>query len=249
MDREALRSKAASRRNVLDADSSTAQKVSWDCSYCSKAFLSEKVFMKHRCREKERIDELKSPVGQAAYLYYAEWMRASGRSVPDIERFSHSTFYTTFIKFAQHVQRVHIPNVKVFIKLMVDNGNVSPGLWCRDNVYAMYLNWYDKGHNPETQFLESLDYAKALAAEHQCPVYKVFEAVGWEKLDDLIRRRRLSTWFLLSSKVFRQYIMKLQPEEKEVLDRAMNSGAMIAHIQQHADLFKLFNAATQSEGL
>lgn len=248
MDREALRNQAALRRNAVET-TEVKQKVKWDCTYCTRSFAGERAFMNHKCKERERIEELRSPIGQAAYLYYSQWLSAKKRSVPDIETFAHSQFYTTFIKFATHVSRVHVPNVKLFIKLMVDNGDVSPGLWCRDNVYAMYLEWYDKAYEPEIQFVDSLDFLKSLALDYECEIGAIFGAVGWQKLEELIRRRKLSPWFLLSSKVFRAYVNSLAPLEKDAIERSMNAGAMIARIQQRTDLFKMFNAAATAEGL
>lgn len=210
--------------------------------------MNETPFMNHRCKERERIEELKGAIGQAAYAHYSEWMRTSKKSVPPIETFATSKLYSTFVKFAEHAAKTNIPNVKQFIKLMVSHGNVSPALWCRDNVYAMYLEWYDEAYPPEVQVLESLEFLKELAKDYDATPATVFSEVPVDTMVTHIKRRKISPWFLASSKVFRDHTRTCPPEEKDKLERAMNMGAMIARIQKDAGLFAFFNRVTLSEG-
>ena len=205
--------------------------------------------MSHKCRERERIDELRGAVGQAAYAHYSDWMKASKRSVPPIDTFAESSLYSTFMKFAEHAAKTNIPNTKQFIKLMVQHNNVSPTLWCRDNVYAMYLEWYDQAFPPEVQVLESLEFVKTLVEDYECATEAVFKTVPVDTLVLHIKRRKISPWFLAASKVFRQHLLTCEQLDKEKLERAMNMGAMIARIQKDAGLFAFFNRVTLSEGL
>ena len=205
--------------------------------------------MNHRCPAREKIDELRGSVGQAAYAHYSDWMIAKKRSVPPIETFAESKMYNAFVKFAEHAVRTNIPNVKQFIKLMVEHNDVSPMLWCRDNVYAMYLEWYDQAFPPEVQVLESLEFIKGLIEDYECTPEWIFKMIPVDTLALHIRRRKISPWFLASSKVFRTHLLTCEQEDKEKLERAMNMGAMIARIQKDAGLFQFFNRVTQSEGL
>lgn len=240
MDREALRSQAASRRNSADAEPAPTRKVKWNCEFCSHDFASERTFMKHRCRERERIDELRGPIGQAAYAYYSDWMKLNRRSVPPMETFASSILYNAFIKFASHVKRVNMPNPDGFVKAMVENGNVQPVLWCRDNVYAMYLQGYDKVVSPTQQFLNSVDVVMEYAKEYDCEPKAVFEQVGIAKILDLVQKRKLSPWFLVSSGAFRSY-MKSRPEmEASRLESGVQVGAMVMRIQQSPENVALF---------
>lgn len=205
--------------------------------------------MDHRCPPREKIDELRGSVGQAAYAHYVEWMKAKKRSVPPIETFAESKYYSTFVKFAEHAVKTNIPNVKQFVKLMVEHNDVSPALWCRDNVYAMYLQWYDQAYPPEVQVLESLEFTRELVKDYETTPAEVFKTVPVDTLVLHIKRRKLSPWFLAASKVFRTHLLHCGPEDKEKLERAMNMGAMIARIQKDQGLFQFFNRVTLSEGL
>lgn len=243
MNREALRQQAQGRRNEVN-DNTVVGK--WECHHCKHTFVSEKVFMNHRCREQKRNEELKSIVGQAAYAYYSEWMRQKKRSVPPIETFAESMFYTTFIKFAEHAIKTNIPNVPQFIKIMVEHNDVSPSLWCRDSVYSMYLTWYDTIFPPENQFLDSMTFIEELIADYDCQANpgKIFNEVDIDKLVKFIKKRKLSPWFLLSSKSFRDFLASAPPTDKTTLEASLNIGAMISQIQKKPDLFKMFNQAT-----
>jgi len=204
--------------------------------------------MNHKCKERERIDELRSSIGQAAYAHYSEWMKTKKRSVPPIETFAESQYYSTFVKFAEHALKTNIPNTKQFIKLMVEHNDVSPGLWCRDNVYAMYLEWYDQGFPPEVQVLESLEFMKVLCEDYESLPGLVFTVVPADTMVLHIKRRKVSPWFLASSKVFRQHLLTCASDEKDKLERAMNMGGMIARIQKDSGLFEFFNRVTIAEG-
>ena len=73
-----------------------------------------------------KMKELKSNVGQTAYLYYSMWMKAYNRKVPDIETFATSKFYRSFVNFAEFAKKMGIANVEKFIKLMKEKENFTP---------------------------------------------------------------------------------------------------------------------------
>ena len=253
MDREALRNQSASRRNHADTqEAPTPRKVKWTCEFCEHDFASERVFMKHQCKERLRIEELRSPAGQTAYATYSEWMKLNKRSVPPMETFASSSYYNAFIKFGNHVRRVNMPNVSGFIRAMVENGNVPPSLWCRDNVYAMYPQGYDKVVSPTKQFIDSIDFVLEYAKDCDIEPSQAFNSMGVTKILDLVQRRKLSPWFLVSSTVFRTYMASREQMEADRLEGGVQVGAMIMRIQQapkNIELFTEFSKATKELGL
>lgn len=246
MDRQTLRDQAASRRNPVEE---TGRKVTWKCGFCGHDFASERTFMNHFCREKQRHEELRSPIGQAAYAHYSHWMKCQRHSVPGIETFGQSKFYSAFLKFAEFAAKVRLPNVNRFIELMVENGKVPPVLWCRDAVYSVYLKAYDAAVSPITQFTEGLQLLEELALELKVPLKDIFPAIGVDSLEDLIARRKLTFWLLMASGQFRAYLLALPQDDKERLQNALNSGAVLERLNQEADLFRQFVAATKEVGL
>ena len=195
--------------------------------------------MNHFCAERERLDELRGPIGQAAYSYYSEWMRLMKRSVPSIETFSTSKMYSSFVKFVHWAQKVKLPNPVGYIRMMVDTGT-RPPLWCRDNAYALYLSNYDAAVPPTTQFLQTIDVVTALAKEHNCTPQEVFAAIGVNEVLNLVQQRKLSPWFCVSSHAFRDFMMTRSADDALALEDAIQVGAMIMRIQQNPASVTLF---------
>lgn len=250
MDREALRKQAAQRRNPSDKDS--GPDVVWNCKYCNHPFATETGFMKHKCKGKAKIDKLRSSIGQSAYAYYTEWMKQNKRSVPPIESFAESSLYSTFIKFAEWVLKVRLPNPNSFIRAMVENGKVQPSLWCRDNVYAIYLQGYDNVVSPTIQFLNSYEVLNDLAFELHVEISGIFEKLGVPTILSLIEKRKLSPWFLIASTVFRNFLTTRSQEDKDYLEDALQIGAMlnrISHNEQLKVFLTEFSKATKELGL
>jgi hypothetical protein len=245
LDREALRKTAASRR----AESAEViRQRGWHCEHCLRDWQTELGFMNHRCQERERIEELKTPRGQAAYAYYCEWMRQHKRSVPAIETFMTSKQYNYFMKFSDWSDKTAIPNPNQFIKLMVETGT-QPVLWCRDNTYAMYLQWYDNVYPPVEQFLQTLDRLVVMATDYGCPINEIYTTIGAAELAKLVRRRKLSPWLLATSSRFLKFVTALPAHERDMLNDAINFGTFAAKLNANSNLALEFRNACESEGV
>lgn len=247
MDREALRKAAASRRNEVNNEQKP-NTVKWHCTFCAKDFLTESGFMQHFCRPRERIDELKTPLGQVAYASYSEWMRLQKRSIPPPEVFISSRQYNFFIKFAAWSEKTAIPNPNQFIKLMVETGT-QPVLWCRTSTYEMYLEWYDKVYPPEQQFIETLDRLKSLSFDLHCSSKDIFKELGPSELAKLVRRRRLSPWLLVVSTNFLRWAQSLPENDRNLLNEAINFVAYARKLNSRPDLARELKAACEYEDL
>jgi len=245
MDREALRRTAAKRRNDLEP---IKKVVTWHCEFCTRDFQTENGFMNHFCQEREKLEELKSPAGQAAYAYYSEWMRLHKRSIPDQDRFMNSRQFNYFMRFAKWAEKTAIPNPNQFIKVMVETGT-QPLLWCRDTTFAMYLQWYDNAYSPADQFIETFDRLTTYAREHNVPVHEVYKAIGADELSKLVRRRKLSPWLLTVSLNFLHWVKSLPPDERDMVTQAVNFGAYAAKLKENPDLAREFRAACEAENV
>lgn len=244
-DREELRKAAASRRS-----DSTVERAStaWHCAFCLRDFQTEPGLMNHHCKERERLELLKSPTGQAAYGYYSEWMRLHKRSVPPQEKFLDSRQFNHFVKFVDWAEKTAIPNPHQFIKLMVDS-NTLPVMWCRDTTFMLYLQWYDNAYPPEQQFIETFDYLKRIAAEEKILLCEVFEHFTAFEMASLIRRRKLSPWLLVLSPKFLKWLQTLPPHELDVVNEAVNFNAFSQKLRDRPDLAREFRRACESEAL
>jgi hypothetical protein len=248
MDRETLKRVAAERRAFDIADVISApSRAEWVCGFCNKSFVRESFFMSHFCAEKEKLDKLKSHIGQTAYQFYAEWMKQCGRSVPPIETFANSKLFSAFYNFAEHSKKVHIHNPPMFIRVMRENG-YDPIFWRRDECYALYLKWQDQVKSPEQQLLDTIDFLLQKQADYECDMQEVFMQLGSKKICEFLRTRKISSW-ILSSEVFRSWMRQLPPEEQGNITNTMNLTASISRIMERKDLHAEFNEAFKEVGL
>ena len=222
MEREALRKAAASRRSDAKVE---RPNVAWHCEFCVRDFQTERGLMDHRCLAREKLDLLKSPVGQAAYTWYSEWMKLQKRSVPPPETFLNSRQFNHMVKFAEWVDKISVPIPTQFIRLMVESGT-QPVLWCRDSTYAMYLEWYDGAYPPEQQLIDSLDFIKREWLEHEdLESGNPFDMWNGRELAALVRRRKISPWLLIASEKFLGWIKRQPKHMADLVSETVNFSA------------------------
>jgi hypothetical protein len=204
--------------------------------------------MKHHCRERDRLDELRSPVGQAAFSYYNVWFKARRFSPQSIETFAEAKLYSAFVKFARHVVATNMPDPEEFVRLMVKT-DVPPVLWTRDTTYSLWLQTYDAAVPPEKQLVRAIDELTDLAKDLNCALPDVFKAIGVKDLLHLISKRRLTYWSLLASDRFKAYLLSLPSEEKDLLANAINVPAALGRFRDEPYLLREFSAALREVGL
>jgi hypothetical protein len=246
MDREALRKLAASRRTIEEV--APQSRAIWRCDFCKKDFVREKALLSHRCSVKVKIDELRSPTGQAAYHHYCAWMQEQRHSVQSIEAFGESLNYSPFLKFAAWAKSTCLPNPQAFIRLMVET-RTPPGLWAKDTTYSMYLRAYDASVSPTDQFLNGIDLLQDIANEAGVSVSDVFSVLKPTEVAALIEKRKLTHWLLLCSEKFLAYRRELPEDERNLVTLPLQVGAALVRREQEPELVKQLSAATKEIGL
>lgn len=200
---------------------SAKQQSGWTCSYCKKVFVIEKAFMSHKCKEKLRIEEIKTPEGQAAYQYYSQWMRLKKHKAPSIDTFTTSRYYKAFINFTQWSKKLHISEPEIFMRLMVIR-DITPVLWCRDQCYSIYLEFLDKDSDPFQLVLTSIEILEKITLQEKLDFNNIFNQLGYKRILELIRLRNISPWLLLHSDKFKQFLLSLENEETNLLMGIIN---------------------------
>jgi hypothetical protein len=217
IDIDAIKMAPASRRNTVESNNT----AKWNCHYCGKNFTHETSYMNHFCKERARYEELRSVVGQAAYSYYCEWMRLYRRKPPSIDTFATSRYYTSFVRFAAHVVKISLPSAEMFIRLMVER-DISPTLWTRDQCYSIYLEFYDKAYDPLDQVKVSIETLIDIAKKENIELSDVFVVMGPGRVTDLLRKRKLSPWFIFCSAKFGEFLKNLPPEDWSEMAKVIN---------------------------
>jgi hypothetical protein len=213
---------AARRIPLEDAEVKVAKHGNWHCHYCDHRFTNEGTFMKHHCEPKRRAQELSSPLGQAAYGYYRDWMKLRRFSQPGAAAFMESKYYRSFINFSQLVISANISRPDKYMEIMVA-GEILPVLWCRDSAYALYLDWADKLSDPLDQVQDSINYLLDICERESVELKNIFTHLGVQRVLSLIRQRRLSPWFLFCSSAFGTLLRTLDKSELIAFNGVVNA--------------------------
>lgn len=206
----------------------------YECPYCHKQYVREDAYLKHKCKQMIRADEIKTVTGQVAYSHYGKWMKLNRRKTPNIEVFTTSRFYTAFIKFVEYAKRVSIVDVDVFIQLMVER-DLSPTLWTNDRVYVLYLEYLDRRIGPIRHATNTINTFFKIADAAGCSVSDIFDAIHPGEVTQLIRQRRLSPWLLLHSKRFMLAFSKYSPEQRSVIEDLIRPVFWKLRFQKHPE--------------
>lgn len=193
--------------------------------------------MKHRCKEMERAEIIQSPQGQAAYSYYSVWMKAYNRRIPNIETFATSQYFTSFVKFVDHVHRLQIPAPEKYINLMKSQ-NIQPPLWTRDECYSKYLEWIDRASDPLDQAQITVETLYKIAAPAGVHVADVFHLLHPREIIELVRLRKLSPWLLLCSTAFKSFLAKLDADDRNQLVQIVGFGYWAQKFNDNPDTVK-----------
>lgn len=179
-------------------------------------FKLESRYMNHRCKAMIRDDQIKTPMGQAAWSYYQKWMKAQRRASPSIETFLTSKFYSTFFKFAEFVQKVGLPDVDLFVWFMTEK-KIQPVIWANDQIYTSYIEFIDKKADPQKEAQRTINYLFRIAEEFNCDVQDVFEHLHPNDVIQMLHRRQLSPWILLHSPKFKQFLINKTTKDERIV--------------------------------
>lgn len=189
--------------------------------------------MKHRCKQMIRDEEFRTPLGQAAWLYYQQWMKAYRRQIPRSQSFLHSKFYGSFVRFAKFVKAVHLPDPETFIWLMKEK-DISPTIWNNDQVYALYLEFLDRKGDPQKQAQVTIDTLFDIADAADTDPGDVFNILTPSEVIQFLRERRLSPWVLLNSKKFMEfYVNRVSAEERIIMESIIRPKYWGEKFQKH----------------
>lgn len=219
------------------ARSRRTAKPDWKCGYCNKPFSTEEGLMLHSCPVKERLDEVKSVIGQTAYHYYCEWMKCYKRKAPTAETFSSSRYFKSFINFVEHANKIKIPDTLAFIKLMAEK-DISPMLWRRDQCYTLFLHHYDKNTDPLEQVALSIETLMDISNKEHIDLNNVFNHIGIRRIMELIRLRKLSPWLIFCSKSCGDYLHTISDEDQRELSSLINPTYWSEKLELNQDMVK-----------
>lgn len=188
----------------------------YQCKHCGTRFTHENRFIKHHCKQMQREQMFQQPIGQAAWIFYQKWMRAYKKMAHNANAFLHSKYYNSFIRFAEFVKQVKIPDPDLFISIMRDH-DISPTIWTNDQVYALYLEHMDKKIPPLRHAEITINTLFDLAENYEVDVSEVFDELPSHEIIQMIRARRVSPWILLHSPRFSKFFRERATVEERII--------------------------------
>lgn len=208
----------------------------YECKFCGMRFKQEARFMSHRCTAMKRDEQIKTPMGQAAWGYYQKWMKSQRRSIPSIETFLTSKYYTTFIKFAEFVQKVGLPDVDTFIWYMAEK-KMQPVIWVNDEIYQNYIQFIDTKSDPFKEAQRTVDYMFKIADEFECDVGEIFEHLEAGDVIQMLTRRQISPWILVVSRKFKKFLQeKTRKDERLVMETIIRPDMWVKRKTKHPEV-------------
>lgn len=189
----------------------------FECAFCGTTFVIESRYLKHKCEKMQRHEDIKTPIGQAAYMLYQLWFTTKKKTAPAVETFLTSKYYKPFVRFAEFVKKVKITEPELFIKMMNEKA-ILPSHWTMDEMYAYYLEYLDRRLSPKKQAGITVKTIVKVADAAECEIGEVFDVLAASDVIQLIRERKFSPWILLRSRKFMTKVELMSKEEQHILE-------------------------------
>lgn len=232
MNIQSIKHRALSRRNPIEKN------IEFKCQYCHKSYKIESAYMNHKCKIKQRLEIMRTNIGQAAYANYNTWMTLSRKSKQSPETFMSSKYFTSFIKFAEYCEKISLDGI-AFIEIMVKNyPDISPVLWTLSEVYSKFLRMYDDKCDPLNQAAISLEYIDKQIELYGCDKTKILYEMGFNKIIEAYRLKKLSPWFLFTADIGLDYFSNLSMDEMKLFDKIIDGDGWELKFRNNMETFE-----------
>lgn len=185
------------------------------CHHCGKTFSREHYFINHKCRNMKRLEDMRTMLGQRAWMFYKDWLRLQKKRVPDDRTFISSTFYNSFMKFARFVKKTQLPFPDEFMKFAISK-NYPPTFWTYNDIFLEYQEHLNTVVPMEKHIEKTFETIFDLADIFDCKSGDIFNYLEANDLLILLRQRKLSPLVLLVSAKFYDYIEKVKSDHPEL---------------------------------
>lgn len=209
----------ARRVPLEEIDTSDMKVPKFKCSYCGRTFVRERSWESHLqvCPVKMKQDRAKTPIGIAAFSFYAQWRKGKGHGKVDQESFIDSRFYNVFVKFAEFIIDKSIPNPEMYVELMITR-KIDPSMWCHSSSYSEFFKWYTRRYHPYNQVEDTVEFLSKLSEQHGVDLKTLIEGMSVEQVVQYIRQRKISPWVFVNSAVLKSFIPNLDSQQKKILE-------------------------------
>lgn len=210
------------------------------CDYCHKISKGETNFLKHRCKQMERMDMLRSKEGLLAKQSYDYWLKCQRRQSITDRVFISTLNFTSFVKFANFVFEVRMDDWKQYIKLM-SNNKISPKNWLHVNIVSYYINLTNNSKYEDYimgEFNQLIDNPRIIG--------QIKEFTPLELLQSVLQNQ-IPVVLVLYSKTLRAHFNSLRSSEMKQFDKYCEKNE-IANIMKDEQLVSKIKTLVQLMG-
>ena len=185
-----------------------------ECRYCKKSFAKETSLSVHMCEPKRRFQEQNErgvQLGLQAYLRFYEITQGSSK-LKTFEDFANSPYYRAFVKFGRHCVAIRAVNTARFIDWVVKQ-NKKIDHWCRDSVYAEYLQYHTRSEAVADALARALETAIDWSEHTGNPDRDYLRYGNDNAICHAVSTGRISAWVLYNCDSGQAFLSRLHDDQ------------------------------------
>lgn len=184
------------------------------CQYCDKRFQRETSLAVHLCEPKRRYQEREEvgvQIGLQSYLRFYEITQGSAR-LKTFDDFARSPYYRAFVRFGRYCVAIRAINIPRLIEWLLKN-NKKIDHWCRDTVYAEYLQEHLCQEAATDALARAMEQAIAWSEETGNPDRDYLRFGNSNAVCYAITTGRISAWVLYNCDSGAEFLAALNQEQ------------------------------------
>lgn len=219
----------------------TCKPPTFTCQFCNKQLLTETGLINHICEQKRRYLHRDNKTEKLAFIVYQHFLRVSLRQTASQTNFARSRLYAAFVRFARHLMSLEVSNPLAFVDFLL---RIEQPIdrWTKPEIYARYIRELNKNETP----LEAIERNFMLMEQ-----WAISTGENWR---DFFRRipppqavlwiigGRISPWLLLTASSATDLTKRLNAEQGQMIDKAIDTDFWQAKIARHRDEVEMIRA-------
>jgi len=199
------------------------KKLVYKCDHCSKEFAKESTLTAHVCEHKRRWlakDTQASRWGLIAYQQFYQ-VNQPGTALKDYSNFSHSPYYTAFVKFGSMISNSRPLNPERFIQYIIKSG-IKLDHWCREEIYYQYVEETIRTEPAGDALVRSIETMTKWGTTHSADFAHYFKYCSPNLNLHHIREGLMSPWLQLNTVSGRKLLQGLDDQQLIMIDHIID---------------------------
>ncbi len=195
----------------------------YKCEYCEKKYKDEKIFLKHKCRFKERYENKTKKINQLGFLLFEQHhtLLQGAKIKKTYGDFVKSSLYKLFINLATYVLETKVLYPEKYLNFLICN-KIRTQLWNKDVSYEKYILDLLEKESMFDGVSRTLKLMQSWAIKNNDTYNNFFKKAPKPLIYYYITQGEISPWVLYCSKSGLNFLKSLLDEEIEKLKPFIN---------------------------